>query len=150
MAEPSSIEKYRLYSFVNMYLSDKQKGIQTTHVTSQMTVKWKNFDEHTYVFGVWAEEDKTVIMLNGGYSSNLRAIYKTCKKFSKEYDNFLPYVKFHESEDALDGALTAVGIILPADVYDFAAALRKGLVNTDSCSKAEVDFYTMLNSCPLA
>lgn len=164
MAEQRSVSGYRFYSFTNMYLSPMQKGIQTAHAVSEMSAKYlskieefagKDFRNEHSAFTVWAELDKTVIVLNGGYSSNLRSIYKTCKKFCKELRNGgagLPVVRFYESDDALDNALTAVGIILPEVVYTTAAAIRRGeyVMDAHSFSQAEMDFYNMLNSCSLA
>lgn len=163
MAEQRSLSGYRFYSFTNMYLSPMQKGIQTAHAVSEMSAKYlcnsenveKMFDTEFGTFNTWAEQDKTVIVLNGGYSSNLKYIYHVCKKFSKNLRRTgegLPFVRFYESDDALDGALTAVGIILPESVYATASAIRRGVIelSEDAFPDEAIMFYNMLNSCSLA
>ena len=96
----------RLYTFTNMYLSQIQKGIQTAHIVGELA-KNNNND-----FKEWASDHKTIIVLNGGYSS---AISELQQEFSAKcaYSSAC----FWESEEALGGALTAFGIILPEQAY---------------------------------
>jgi hypothetical protein len=62
----------------------------------------------------WNKNHKTWVLLDGGYASNLRRIAEIFKKYEEEF----PWAEFHEEQDALDGALTAIGIILPEFIYD--------------------------------
>jgi hypothetical protein len=110
--------EYRLYSFVNMYLSDIQRGIQTAHLVHELFTKKPNYKhvEQIDVLNEWAENHKTIIVLNGGYSDNLKDIRYQLDRWADVYQ--LPMAYFNEGEDAPNGALTCVGIILPSDIYD--------------------------------
>ena len=101
----------RAYFFGNMYLSSIQQGIQAGHVIGEMSVKYgANPDS---MFSEWAKDHKTMILLNSGMSSNLSDIVKHLSKS----DNPFNWAPFFESREALDGALTSVGIILPEEIY---------------------------------
>ncbi len=109
-------QNYRLYSLTNYYLSSLQKGLQTAHVVSEMASK-----EHANAFTrpvkkafrQWTDEDKTIIMLNGGNNANIKEWAKYFEKFSDRY----PTAWFQEDDDSLAGAYTAAGIVLPWAVY---------------------------------
>lgn len=117
---------YRAYFFQNMYLSGIHAGIQSQHTTAEMFVKYRWLDSgyigeltsrdesRTEVLYDWAEEDKTTIVLNGGMSGQLQEIVELLE----HKDNPYPWAFFKESEYALNGALTNVGIILPERVYN--------------------------------
>jgi hypothetical protein len=115
----------RAYFFGNMYLSSIQQGIQAGHVIGEMSVQYyaamDGGDSAGELFYHWANNDKTMILLNGGYGENLHELYD----FMSHSGNTFPYAKFHESKAALDGALTSIGIILPAKIYNGAQAMRK-------------------------
>ncbi|MBZ5625229.1 MAG: hypothetical protein LAQ69_41985 [Acidobacteriia bacterium] len=61
----------------------------------------------------WARKHKTVMVLNGINSGELRTIISS---FSNP-DNPYPWCEFEEDAFSLDCALTAVGIVLPEKVY---------------------------------
>ena len=116
----------RAYYFGNMYLSSIQQGIQAAHVTHELFLKYQ-FDEtldHTNVtletLYKWAGDHKTMILLNGGYSDNLRKLINTFSNRQNPY----PWAYFNEGQDSLDGALTCVGIVLPETIYTASAAFR--------------------------
>jgi len=48
-------------------------------------------------------------------------------RLSEEYDNYSPYpfATFSESDEALDGAITCFGVILPPKIYEGCQAMRK-------------------------
>lgn len=111
--------EYRLYTFTNMYLSDIQRGIQSAHLVHQLFIDWMFEDHHDPAWQAligWAKNDKTMIVLNGGYSSNLAEIYGALSHVAENLG--LPYASWYESKDALDGALTCVGVIVPDIIYD--------------------------------
>lgn len=144
--------EYRLYSFTNMYLSSIQKGIQTAHVVSEMSAIWcenpPSLDAKE-VFDVWADQDKTVIVLNGGNQANLENIFQCAEKFATEYE--LPVVRFYEDQESLGGALTAVGIILSKEIYNLASEMRK--LQTELVTGLSDNtnmFLNVLNQCGLA
>ena len=123
--------QYRLYCLTNMYLSGIQKGIQTAHVVSNMA---NNFSNDT-IFRDWASFDKTIIVLNGGNCKSLHAFEDVISNGGHDF----PYDWFNEDEESLNGAVTAVGIILPASVY-----LGK------SKNKVHKKIYSFIKDLPLA
>lgn len=110
--------RYRAYFIGNMYLSSIQQGIQAAHVLQEMNNEYcLNTTNAGCVLYEWATRDKTIILLNGGYSSNLQELYE--KLFSLTHNGTVfPVAKFHEERDSLNGALTSVGIIVPNTVYE--------------------------------
>ena len=104
---------YRAYFLTNMYLSSIQNGIQTAHCTAEFYVKYGINTPKGKIVYDWASQDKTMIVLNGGYCSALRDF----AEFLNNDLNPFPWATFNESQEALDGALTATGIILPEDTY---------------------------------
>ncbi len=134
----------RFYAFGNMYLSSIQQGIQAAHVIGNMAVKYtKNSMFHT-----WARDHKTIILLNGGMGLNLAMLVNHLQ----DDDNPYEWAYFCESTDALDGALTSVGIILPEEVYEQAAEMRKRdqLFDIQQVSMWERELYRIMNSCRMA
>jgi len=107
----------RAYFFGNLYLSSIQQGIQSTHVVSDMFVKYKTISEDSdpkqIMLWEWAQNHKTVILLNGGFSKTLHEMIG----FFDDEENPYPWTEFHEGKEALDGVLTDVGIILPQKIY---------------------------------
>lgn len=115
--------EYRAYFLGNMYLSSIQQGIQAQHCTAEMFVKYREAvgDERSKKDAMeklyyWAAYHKTSILLNGGYKSEMD---KMLAHFNNEY-NLYPHAAFYESEEALGGVLTCIGIVLSNKVYDCA------------------------------
>ena len=103
----------RLYSFTNKYLSDIQRGIQTAHLVSQFTNKYllgteSKTDASSQVVS-WSLICKDIIVFNGGNSEQLGITLELFRNPRNKY----PFAVFRESDESLNGALTAVGIILP-------------------------------------
>lgn len=114
---PRTGEPLRAYFVGNMYLSSIQQGIQAAHVLQEM------HNKYCYMSNVaalklteWGYKHKTIILLNGGYSSDLEELYESFMRWTKN-GTTIPVAKFHEEESALNGALTSVGIILPESIY---------------------------------
>lgn len=105
----------RLYTFCNLYISPIQCGIQTAHVVHDLFVKYyDSVGEERGTLYNWAEDHKTIIVCNAGYSSELRSLIDLFHNKANPY----PWADFREGENALDGALTCVGIVLPEKIYD--------------------------------
>ena len=106
----------RLYTFVNHYLSPIQHGIQTAHVVAELFNKYMTKEYYgTHLSNSlieWSTTHKTIIVLNGGFSSNLMELEE---KLGKNHP--YPVASFREGENELNNALTAVGIILPKKIY---------------------------------
>ena len=116
--------QYRFYSLTNLYISDIQRGIQTAHAVSEMMSKYRepervgaNDAATTEIYTEWAEKDKTIIVLQGGPSGALHEAHEFIK--IKAHRLTLPFVKFYEDEYSLNGALTAVGVVVPDYVYQY-------------------------------
>lgn len=145
----------RAYFFGNMYLSSIQQGIQAAHAVADMFVKypdveWEAKGSPNQHLHDWAANHKVMILLNGGYSETIRTLVD---KFS-DPENPYPWAPFHEGEDALDGALTTVGIILPPKIYDGASYIRslpyreKDAVLANIIEEGAIELYDDVNDGP--
>jgi len=106
----------KLYSFVNSYLSDIQRGIQTAHLVNEFWQKYldKCLIQHES-FIDWAYLQPTIVILNGGNHADLGGLGVLFKSIRNvQY----PFASYHEDDDSLNGVLTAVGIILPEKFSD--------------------------------
>lgn len=110
----------RAYFFGNMYLSSIQQGIQAAHATAEMFLKYNKNNSHRKQLHAWASKEKTMILLNAGYSQEIYNLVT----FFKDKNNPYPWTEFKESKEALDGAITIAGIILPAKIYVAAKDVR--------------------------
>jgi hypothetical protein len=125
----------RIYCFGNFYLSSIQQGIQGLHALGELVVKYgmKSKEEfgvrerHEIQSSILADflcNHKTAIVCNGGAQKSLQDLYVFFKQGFSEGKNDFPYSQFKEEQDALNGALTCVAIVLPARIYEFAELLR--------------------------
>lgn len=110
-------KNYRAYFFTNMYLSSIQNGIQSAHTLHEMFIKYGIPSDKKLAMLDWAMDDKIIIVLNGGYSSNLEEIDQVFKDAEALGECGHPFASFRESDDALGGALTCVGIVLPEYIW---------------------------------
>jgi hypothetical protein len=123
---------YRLYTFVNFYLSDIQRGIQSAHLVHDMFINWTGVsvnEEPTtwYLEKIkrrnalieWAALHKTMIVCNGGNSQDLDQLFTELSHWQRlEREYHLPFDSFYEDGPSLNHALTCVGVVLPEDLYD--------------------------------
>lgn len=121
----------RYYGFGNYYLSSLQQGLQAHHVCVEMFNQFNNKDQppaddwqQWAHLDEWAKNHKTIVLLNGGNSADLLELHQFIQAGAEAQLNNFPYAKFHEDEQSLCGALTSVGIVLPAYIYDTAAIDR--------------------------
>ena len=118
----------RAYFFTSMYLSSIQQGIQAQHCTASMFVRYQTDEDGKQMLYDWATDHKTTIVLNGGYSSELRDLFNMFNVVENPY----PFESWCESEEALDGAMTCVGIILPEHIYKLAALVRSHKITKEA------------------
>ena len=123
----------RFYSITNMYLSDIQKGIQTAHAVAECSLT------ENELYKEWAEKGKTIIVLNGGYVSNMKRIGEVIQNSS------LDGVIFNESEEALDGALTVLGLVVPERFYMLGEYSRQGIVDSVQDEENEGIYNIVIN-----
>lgn len=98
-------QNYRMYCFVNAWLSDKQKGIQSVHAVSKISLGTPT------PFTQWVLESPTFIMLDGGSHQNLCILANIFK------DGPFPCAAFQEDAESLNGATTAVAILVPEYIW---------------------------------
>lgn len=112
----------RFYAFCNYYLSSLQQGLQAAHVLTEMSLKARlKGGQYCHQYDNWASDHKTIILLNGGNDKDLRELL-TFFNMSNPY----LYGSFCEDQQSLNGAMTCVGIILPENIYETVAAIRRG------------------------
>ena len=127
----------RFYGFGNYYLSSLQQGLQAGHAAVDLYVKYhllQQQDSRQVMYADWAANHKTMVLLNGGNSADLQDLFD----FLNTDDNPYPFVKFHEDEVSLNGALTYVGMILPPKIYDTAARIRACRDHSHVADKCEI------------
>lgn len=144
----------RLYSFVNYYLSPLQAGLQTAHLIGEMSVaSYDTFVRGSY--NVWARDHKTIIILNGGNCDSLAILFDRLVELNNNMVP-LPIAKFCEDVQSLNGALTAVGVIVPEHIYTHAAAeyfspdMGPHELTQYNILPVEHELAVLIRSCPLA
>lgn len=143
--------KYRCYTFNNFYLQGIQAGIQAAHSVTEMFAKAEynkgnaigdeeknKADLIQDTLYEWANNHKTMIVLNGGMQQDLHALNDQLVEIV--YDLALPYATFRESQEALNGAMTSISVVVPDCLYN-AAKLYVNWVNgkhiNESINKVE-------------
>ncbi len=101
----------KYFSFVLSPLSAMQKGVQTTHCAVDLIEKYRSDEQYRPMVSRWVNQDKTLIVLDGGCAQELANILTVIE------ENDFPYGVFRESAEFLNGIMTAVGVILPECVY---------------------------------
>lgn len=106
------------YIFTHQYLNTMQQGIQALHCVAELFTLNKHDSRFADVDPVfdWAENHKTVRILNAGCGEEFDIAMREAKDWAKEYS--LPFAYFREP-DMFD-AITSFGFILkPEIVYQF-------------------------------
>lgn len=125
----------RCYHFCNMYLAGVHAGIQSAHAQHELAVKylkpmhereaeWETIEAWTRdrdaqdrgaeQYLEWAENHKTMILLNAGMMGDLLKL----ETILSSEDNTFPFATFREDEYALNKALTNVCVVLPYQMYE--------------------------------
>lgn len=111
---------YRCYHLANMYLAGIQAGIQSAHAQHVLAQKYafpiidgKQPSPAFKPYREWAENHQTIICLNAGYAANLESVVDILDS----ENNPMAWVEWHESEEALNGAITNVAVVLPERIY---------------------------------
>ena len=106
----------RAYFFGNYYLSSIQQGIQAAHCLAEMFVLYTS-GQTAHRLHTWAQEHKTMILLNGGNDAELREKYNTLQFLCSELQ--YPCAIFTEDVDSLNCACTCVGFVVPEKIYKY-------------------------------
>jgi len=106
----------RFYAMGNYYLSSIQQGIQAAHALGEMVAKYQvSSNGAAKVCYEWLQHHKTMVLLNGGNSHDLKALWAL---LSDPRNTEFPVSKFYEDAQSLNGALTCVAIVLPDRLYE--------------------------------
>ena len=142
----------RAYYWGNLYMSSIQQGIQSLHCTGEMFIKYipghpaAECRDDLYN---WAENHKTVIILNAG---EMKALEKVRQLFADD-ENPYAWASWCESYDSLHGALTSVGVILPERIYLGAREMKKywrNWANKRNLTPWEIKVCELINSTYIA
>lgn len=133
---------YRLYSFTNNYISSLQKGLQTAHLVSNLFSAYTTKSKEKDVLYKWANDDKTIIILSGGNQFDLQLLFTSIARLATDLK--LPSGSFNEDKASLNGATTAVGLIIPKDIYDM------NLLTADDGDYPERELKELLSKYRLA
>lgn len=101
---------YKLYAFSHSWLSGIQKGIQANHATVNLL---RGGYRNRADVKKWADTDMTIIQLDGGNCAQLDQL----QDLILDTSNFSSAC-FYEDEESLNGALTALVVILPDWFYN--------------------------------
>lgn len=125
------MENYRLYSFVNFYLSSIQQGVQTAHLVAEM---FTQAPKGTTLVN-WAKNDKTIIILNGGAAADIKEKFLFLTREAASASWAAPVGSFSEDEKSLSGTMTCCGIVVPERIWsavDYKTGVREGLMSEEA------------------
>lgn len=124
---------YRCYHINNFYLGGIHAGIQSAHAQHELAMKYLSPDAAApktlfnapaaAAYVEWATNHKTIIVLNGGMQSDLRSWVGLLSTTTHPH----AWAEFEEAEEALNGALTNIALVLPEYVYAYASEVTKAL-----------------------
>lgn len=126
----STTETYRCYHFNNFYLAGIHAGIQAGHAQHELAWKYllpvidgeiRTNNVQANMYREWAEHHKTMILLNAGMAKDLEEL----AEFANEPPNLFPWVAWRESEEALNGCITSVAMVLPERIYGWSQQISK-------------------------
>ncbi len=100
------MKKKRMYSIVLSRLSGLHKGIQAAHAIVEYANKHKNDKSYKK----WAEEDKTLILLETGTSDVLNKSVKRLKALDVKVEEF--------QEPDLYNIMTAVAFLVDEEIWN--------------------------------
>jgi hypothetical protein len=128
-------EELRAYSFNNFYLSGIHAGIQSAHSHDEMTIKYLLKESDNYIisrsfFKKWIKNHKTMVVVNAGMQSDLINLLDFLTEHEGK-DNIYPFAYFKEADDALNGTLTNISMVLPKKIFGYKDEILSGLSIVD-------------------
>lgn len=129
----NSTPNFRCYHFNNFYLSGVHAGIQAAHAQHELSLKYlessvyfekSKVDHHgtqEAEYLEWLENHKTIILLNAGMAKDLEELVT----LFKSPENPFPWAAWRESEEALNGCITSIAMVLPDRIYDWSRLVTK-------------------------
>jgi hypothetical protein len=111
---------YRMYAFVaNLYLSDKQFGIQAGHAKGEMIRSFVFADgtpKQMQAISEFLNDGKTWIILGAVNQRGVLDAYAVLDDMAPRLE--LPYALFREDEDSMNCMATACCVLIPEEMYD--------------------------------
>lgn len=132
----------RLYSLVaGNYLSDLQKGLQTTHAVSDMFNDARaSQDPAVYdALREWADRHKTVIILNAINHGTVVDTYTKLKPLVAKL--CLPISLFHEDGESMNGMATCTALVVPEHLYAANVEYTQTMPTADQPHGCREKFY---------
>ena len=112
MTDETETVNLRGYVFVNSRMSDVDRAVQSTHAGVELY--HQNRDDSLCV--TWANDHKTLILLDGGGHGSMLNAYEQFSQLCKKLQ--LPHAKFVEDFDTMNCMFTAFGGVVPSSIYD--------------------------------
>lgn len=108
----------RLYSFVNVYLSSIQQGIQTAHLVHEIFMNYEyERSEERQMLVDWAKNHKTIITLNGGANQDILNVADFLAENCVSFSFPAAFGSFREDDYSLNGTMTCTGLVVPEYIY---------------------------------
>lgn len=120
----------RCYHLNNFYMGGIHAGIQSAHAQHELAMKYlgeyiaksPHFEPAKKAYIDWATNYKTIIVLNAGMQSDLKEWVALMQSNSMHDFAWAP---FYESDEAINGALTNMALVLPERIYGYAREVSK-------------------------
>ena len=103
-----------MYHLTMYNISEIQKGIQSYHAGMEYAKKYWNDED----FQSWLDNDKTVIILNGGTSNQDELMFGTMEQNINIIENELMINFSIFKEPDLNNSLSGIAFLVPEQVYD--------------------------------
>ena len=125
--------KSKCYLITHGMLSAAVAGVQGAHAMHELDMLCSS----NAFFLEWDYNSLTIVLVNGGNTESLDNIQNLLCGGAAGAD--LPFVAFHEDRETLDGILTAIAVVLPAELANWDPNPmweRPGIKDVDS-----INFY---------
>ena len=107
---PEGELKQRMYCLVLRQLNSIQKGVQAAHSIVEYIDAMDELDDNADALKHWMDEDKTLIMLDGGTCPDMK---ETMRLFD---ENNIQFAAFHEED--LNGLVTSIAVLASERVWN--------------------------------
>lgn len=123
--------EWRMYSLVMYNISSMQKGVQTAHAVLEYANKYKDDDD----LKEYVKEDKTLIILDGGTSFDLKQLFENLCENDIKFAHFI--------EPDLNDAISSICFLADERVWN-----RKNYPDYDDWLTQNGYFLPILTSYP--
>lgn len=106
----------RCYVVTNKVLSPIQKGVQATHATVELLVKYDEYSDESRTVYSWANNFSTLILLEGGFHQQMIDHYTFLREMCVDLQ--IPCSSFREDEETMNGMFTSFAVVLDYTIYN--------------------------------